>query len=102
MRPWKSTTLDAIIDAALCGELDEPRARQLHALGSEAVALAMLAISRRVAEQNAHIAELQGQSGGQAASPSTPSGMVPVYEKPSAKRRRKKPGGPRRSSRAAP
>ena len=92
MRPGKSTTLDAIIDAALCGELDEPRARQLHALGSEAVALAMLAISRRVAEQNARIAELQGQSGGQAASPSTPSGMVPVYEKPSAKRRRKKPG----------
>jgi transposase len=92
MQPGKATTLDAIIEAALCGELDEPRARQLHSLGPEAVALAMLAVSKRVVEQNARIAELQGPSGSAPPSPSTPSGMVPVYEKPSTKKRRKRPG----------
>ena len=92
MQPAKATTLDAIIEAALCGGLDEPRARALHTLGPEAVALAMLAVSKRVVEQNARIAELQGRSGTEASSPTTPSGMVPIYEKPNTKKRRKKPG----------
>ncbi len=49
--------------------------------GPEAVRLALLAA-------NARIAELQSP----ATSPSTPSGMIPVYEKPPARRRKKKPG----------
>ncbi len=85
MQPRTAKTLDAIIHAALRGELDETRARQLHVLGPEAVALAMLAASRR-------IAELQGSRNGQQPSPSTPSGMVPVYAKPATRARRKKPG----------
>jgi len=85
MRPGTAKTVEAIIDAALRGELDETRARQLHALGPEAVALALLATSKR-------IAELQGESQGQPPSPSTPSGMVPIYTKPNTPRRRKKPG----------
>jgi transposase len=92
MQQGKATTLAAIIDAALRGELDEPRARQLHTLGPEAVALVLLAISKHVVEQNARIAELQKQSGSEASSPSTPSAMVPVYEKPNTTKRRKKPG----------
>ena len=92
MRPGTARTVDAIIDAALRGELDETRARQLHALGPEAVALALLATSKRIAEQGAHIAELQGKSQGQQPSPSTPSGMVPIYTKPNTPKRRKKPG----------
>ncbi len=43
MRPGTAKTVEAIIDAALRGELDETGAQQLHALGPEAVALAKLA-----------------------------------------------------------
>ncbi len=85
MQPGKAKALDAIIHAAQRGELDESTARQLHALGVEAVALAMLAVSK-------HIAELQRWSQTQAPSPSTPSGMVPIYAKANASKRRKKPG----------
>ncbi len=92
MRPGTARTVEAIIDAALRGELDETRVRQLHALGPEAVALALLATSKRIIEQGARIAELQGESQGQQPSPSTPSGMVPIYTKPNTPKRRKKPG----------
>jgi hypothetical protein len=85
MRPGTAKRLDAIIDAALRGQLDDAHARRLHDLGPEAVALAMLAASQR-------IAELQGQSHGQHPSPSTPSGMVPIHTKPNTPKRRKKPG----------
>ncbi len=54
---------------------------QLAALGPEAVRLALLAANER-------FARLQSTS----ASPSTPSGMVPVHQKPPAKKRSKKPG----------
>jgi len=51
-------------------------------LGAEAVVLLSLALSQRL-----------GQAPGGAVSPATPSGMVPVYQKPASdKRRRKKPG----------
>ena len=92
MRPGTAKTLDAIINAALRGELDETHARRLHDLGPEAVALALLAASQRIAEQDARIADLQRQSHGQRPSPSTPSGMVPIYTKPNTPKRRKKPG----------
>jgi len=85
MRPGTANRLDAIIDAALRGQLDDAHARRLHDLGPEAVTLAMLAASQR-------IAELQEQSHGQHPSPSIPSGMVPIYTKPNTPKRRKKPG----------
>jgi transposase len=70
------------VDALLQGRLTEAQAATLAAAGSEAVRLALLAA-------NARIARLQPA----AASPSTPSGMVAVYEKPAVdKRRRRKPG----------
>ena len=106
MRPGTAKTLDAIINAALRGELNETRARRLHDLGPEAVALAMLAVSKHIAEQRGRLAEqhtrlseqdtviatLQGQRETQQASPSTPSGMVPLYAKPNRPKRRNKPG----------
>ena len=46
MKPGTAKTLDAIINVALRGELDETHARRLHDLGPEAVALAMLAASQ--------------------------------------------------------
>jgi transposase len=84
MQPRKATALETIIEATMRGELDEALAHKLHMLGPEAVALAMLSASKR-------IAELQQQSA-DPPSPSTPSGMVPVYEKPPVRKRRKKPG----------
>jgi len=65
-------------------------AERVHAFGAEAVALAMLAASKRIAEQTATIARLQ--NGHATPTPSTPSGMVPIYTKPSASKRRKQPG----------
>ena len=83
-------TLREIIDAAMRGDLDETLAHKLHALGQEAVALAALSMCRRIAEQGAELVRLENK-GGQP-SPSTPSGMVPVYTKPNVSKRRKKPG----------
>ena len=77
-----------LVDALLHGRLSEQQAGVLAAAGPEAVRLALLAA-------NARIARLQPQAPAQpqAPSPSTPSAMVPVYEKPAAsRRRRKKPG----------
>ncbi len=71
-----------MLAALLDGTLGETQATRLAGLGPEAVRLALLAVAARVA---------QLQPG--PVSPATPSGMVPVYQKPAAsKRRRKKPG----------
>ena len=91
MQPRTARELKGIIDAALRGQLDEALARKLHELGREAVTLASLAMSRRIGEQGVALTRLEGSNG--SPSPSTPSGMVPIYTKPNkSKRRRKKPG----------
>ena len=91
--------IDGLIQAALRGVLSEAQARQLSEQSPEIVVLALLAASKHIAEQNARlskqdtvIATLQGQRETQQPSPSTPSGMVPVYTKPNTPKRRKKPG----------
>ena len=66
------------------GELTEAQARQLATLGAEAVRLALLAANDR-------IAQLQPAS----PAPSTPSGQVPVYQKPTPDTRRRKTPGAR-------
>ena len=50
-----ATVLRTIIDAALRGRLDEALVRQLHELGPEAVALAMLSTSKHIAEQDTRL-----------------------------------------------
>jgi transposase len=65
----------------LGGELTEAQAAQLASLGAEAVRLALLAA-------NARFAELRPAG----TPPSTPSGMIPVYQKPAVARRKKRPG----------
>ena len=63
-------------------------------------ALALLALPReqavaailQLAEKAAHWERLQAKGEDTASSPTTPSGMQPVYLKPSAKKRTKKPG----------
>jgi transposase len=73
--------LAAILDAARRGQLSREQAEALPRLGSEAVTLFALAMA-------AHVAGLRAAS----VSPSTPSAMVPVYQKPSVGGRRKTPG----------
>jgi len=92
MEPGTAKTLKAIIDGALRGTLDEALARKLHKLGPEAAALAALSMSRHIAEQDAELTRLEGKGGIAQPSPSTPSGMVPIYAKESKSKRHKKPG----------
>ncbi|MHC4611833.1 MAG: IS66 family transposase [Planctomycetota bacterium] len=77
---------ESFLDAALSGTLTEADARRLYGLGPEAVTLVLLATARRVAELEA--------AGWHASTPdpATPSGQVPVYTKPTANKRRKRPG----------
>ena len=80
-----SKATESLIQAALRGALTKAQARRLANEHPEVLALALLAASKR-------IAELQGQYQSQPTSPSTPSGMVPIYTKPNTPKRRKKPG----------
>lgn len=79
---------EPLVAQALAGRLDEAQARQLARRDPQLVTLALLALARR-------IAELQAQTPGDV-SPSTPSGMIPVYAKanvpPPRGRRRQRPG----------
>ncbi len=85
-------SVDALVDAAVRGELDEAEALQRGRQSPELFILALLAAAKRIAEQDARIIKLEGNENGTHSSPSTPSGMVPVYAKPNARKRRKKPG----------
>jgi transposase len=77
------TELQRIIEAALRGQLDQATAEGLHALGPEAVAVFALAVNKRFAELHRD---------GVSPTPSTPSGMIPIYAKPSASKKCKQPG----------
>ncbi len=92
MQPRKAKSADALIDAAVRGELDQGEALRLCKECPELVTLALLAAGKRIAEQDARITELEGNGRGAHPSPSTPSGMVPIYTKPNTPKRRKKPG----------
>ena len=83
----------AIIEAALGGDLTENQAEQLARLGPEVVKLALLAAAKRIAEQSARITELESKlKGATQVNPSTPSGQRPIYTKPPARKRKGKPG----------
>jgi hypothetical protein len=91
---WRSPALgtDPLIEAALRGELKDAQAKQLALRGPEAVTLMLLALVKRIAEQNARLAKWESSRLDASTTPSTPSGMIPVYEKPAAPKRRKHPG----------
>lgn len=84
--------VDPLLGAALRGELNPGQARQLALGGPEAVTLALLALVKRIAEQNIRLAKLRASPVVSDTTPSTPSAMIPVYEKPAASKRRKRPG----------
>src|SRR5262245_12287039 len=73
------------LDVSLGPSLTEAEARAIFARGEEAVVLALLTLAKLAAQKhNATGAD----------SPSTPSGMKPVFQKPAVKTRSKKPGRP--------
>ncbi len=92
MQPGKAKSVGALIDAAVRGELSAAQALRLCKDNPEVIILALLAAGKRIADQEVVIAELQEQAHGTVPSPSTPSGMVPIYAKPNTPKRRKKPG----------
>ena len=81
-----NATAKAIIAAVLAGKATKRQADQLYAMGPEAVALLVLATTRR-------IADLQGRLNDSGPiDPATPSGQRPIYTKPPARKRKGKPG----------
>jgi transposase len=85
------------LDVALGPNLTPEEAERIYALGREAVIFALLEQAKMLRERQAAMpADL---------TPATPSGQTPTYQKPPAKKRRKKPGrrkGQPGTRRAAP
>ena len=75
-----------LITAALDGTLTEQQAEQLAGVGDELGKLAWLAAAKRIAEL---LAKTQGPP---KIDPATPSGQRPIYTKPTAPKRKAKPG----------
>jgi transposase len=73
-------TAEPLKTIALGASLTEERAREIYRQGEEAVVFALLTLAKHAAP----VAD--------SPSPSTPSGMVPTYQKPTACSRRKRPG----------
>lgn len=102
MRQRTSTDAEAnaIIDAALRGELTDGQAKRLARLGPEVTELALLAVAKRIGElgdsntrQAERIAELELKlKAAGRTDPATPSGQRAIYTKPPARKRKGKPG----------
>jgi transposase len=71
-------------NALFAATLTEEQARVVYQRGEEAVVFALLELTKR-------LAEAQGKSD-PSITPSTPSGMIPTYQKPAKGKRGKKPG----------
>ncbi len=103
----KDATAAMLVAAALEGTLSDAQAEQLAALDPTLQKLAWLAAAQRIAEQDTRIAEqdtriceqdtciaeLTGKlDASLQVDPATPSGQRPIYTKPPAPKRRRKPG----------
>jgi hypothetical protein len=71
-------------DSVLGPGLTAEQARAIYEQGEEAVIFALLEMARHWSQSEGRNATIS--------SPATPSGMTPVHQKPSTKKRRKKPG----------
>ena len=95
MATGTETSLTPSLEAMLGPQLTAEQARAIYEQGVEATVFALLILAKRLAETQA--------AGG--ASPTRPSGMTPVYEKPTSRKWRRKAGrkaGHPGSRRAAP
>jgi hypothetical protein len=79
-----ATATIAELDVPLGPGLTEEQAAAIFAQGKEAVIFALLELAQMVARAEGDCASVS--------SPATPSGMVPVHQKPAAKKRGKTPG----------
>jgi transposase len=82
MATGMETPAMASVETLLGPELTAEQARGIFAQGAEATVFALLTLAKMLAEKRT-----KTDTG-----PSTPSGMKPVYEKPSAKKRKRKSG----------
>lgn len=80
-------TAEPIRVAGLGAGLTEEQAREIYRQGEEAVVFALLQQAKLLAE-----AQANGSAVPHTISPSTPSGMRPVYTRPPGSRRKKRPG----------
>ena len=81
----------------LKGPLSQKQAEEIYALGAEAVIWALITLSAMAAgkrKPKENPADKAGNEDTAGATPSTPSGMVPPYQKKNKRKRRKKPGHP--------
>jgi len=98
MDATKDKEVRALLAAALDGTLTEAQADRLAAIDRDLLKLALLAASKRIAEQgqklteqDAVIAQLQAKlQGARQIDPNTPSGQQPIYSKPPAPKRKRK------------
>ena len=81
MASYMEVIPDSTLDVLQRAALSEDQAGAIFEQGRDAVVFALLELSKQLAEAR-----------GPQATPSTPSGMIPVYEKPPAKSRKKRPG----------
>jgi len=81
MASCKEVVPDSMLEVLQHAALSEDQAESIFAQGRDAVVFALLELSKQLAEAR-----------GPRTTPSTPSGMIPVYEKPPAKSRKKQPG----------
>jgi transposase len=72
---------DSTLENFQCAALSEDQAEAIFEQSRDAVTLVLLELSKQLTE-----------ACGPQATPSTPSGMIPVYEKPTTKSRKKRPG----------
>ncbi len=81
----KEVSLITALDVSVGPSLSEKEARQIFAQGEEAVVFALLSLAKLAKQKQT----------GAADSPSTPSGMKPIFTKPTTPKRRKKSGRPK-------
>ncbi len=72
---------DSTLEVLQRAALSEDQAEAIFEQGRDAVVFALLELTKQLAETR-----------GPQATPSTPSGMIPLYEKPTTKSRKKRPG----------
>jgi transposase len=93
MPPEKAKAVHQIIEAAVRGTLIASQALELCRESPELVTLALLSAGQRIAElERVSAGGVVPENGTESLSPSTPSGMVPVYAKPNTPKRHKRPG----------
>jgi len=82
-----------LVAAALTGQLTDVQSEALAELSPEVLSLALLAASKRIAEQDGRIAELESKLKVAALDdPAMPSGQKPLYAKPSRRKSKRKVG----------